>query len=105
MVYTFEELADIHLMYGLAQGNGREVRKLYLERFQNRRLQSYPTLASVDRRLRETGSFAISNTCIGHSRSVHTPEREEYVLDRFQETPSTRTRAVVAEISVSPATV
>ena len=43
--------------------------------------------------------------CIGLSRSVRTPETEEYLLDRFQETPSTSSRAGAAEISVSPATV
>ena len=105
MDYTFEELADMHLMYGLAQGNGREARRLYLERFPNRRLPSHPTFASVDGRLRETGSFAISNTCIGHSRSVRAPEKKEYVLNRFQERPSTSTRAVAAEISVNLTTV
>ena len=60
---------------------------------------------SVDKRLRETGSFAISNTCLGHSRYVRTPKTEEYALDRFQERPSTSTRAVAAEISVNLTTV
>ena len=92
-------------MYDLAQGNGSEVRRLYLQRFSNRRLPSHPTFASVDGRLRETGSFAISNSCTGHSRSVRSPEKEEYVLNRFQETPSTSTPAVAAEISLSPTTV
>lgn len=105
MDYTNEELTDMHLMYGLAQGNGREARKLYHERFPNRRLPSHPTFASVDRRLRETGSFAISNTGRGHPRTVRMPETEEYILDRFRQTPSTSTRAVAAETSVSPATV
>ena len=83
MDYPFEGLADLHLMYGLEQGNGREVRKLYLEWFPKSRFLSHPTFASVDRRLRETGSFAISNTCIRHFRSVSTPETEDYALDRF----------------------
>ena len=89
-------------MYGLAQENGLESRRLYLERFSNLCLPSHLTIASVDRRLRETGSFAISNNCIAHLRSLRTPETEEYVLDRFQEIPSSSTQAVAAEISVSP---
>ena len=105
MDYTFEKLADMHLMHGLAQGNGREARSLYLERFPNRCLPSHPTFVSVDRIVRKTGSFAISKTCIWHSRSVCMPETEEYVLDRFQETTFTSTRAMAAEISVSPSTV
>ena len=71
----------------------------------NRHPPSHPTFASADRRLREIDSFAISNTCTLHSRSVTPPETENYVLDRFQETPSTSTRAVTAEISVSSTTV
>ena len=33
---------------------------------------------------------------------MRTPETEEYVLNKFQEKHSTSTRAVAAEISVSP---
>ena len=80
MDFAFEELVDMRLMYGQVQGNGLEARRLYLDRFLNRCLPSHPTFAKVNRRLPEAGSFAISNTCIGHSRSVHTPETEEYVL-------------------------
>ena len=36
---------------------------------------------------------------------MRTPLTEVYALDRFQETPSTSTRAVATEISVFPATV
>ena len=62
MNYAYEELTNMHQIYGLAQENGREARKLYHERFPNRRLPAHPTFVSMDRRLRETGSFDISNT-------------------------------------------
>jgi hypothetical protein len=32
-VYTFQEMADMHLIYGHAYGNSREARHLYQQRF------------------------------------------------------------------------
>lgn len=99
--YTYEELADMHLTYGEAKGNGRAARRLYEQRFPTRRIPSHPTFASVDRRLRETGSFAIANSNAGRSRTARTPELEERVLTRFAAAPSTSTRAVADEMGVS----
>ena len=50
MDFTFAEYADMHLMYGLASCNALEARRLYEERFPDRK-----TFDRVDRRLRETG--------------------------------------------------
>jgi len=36
--FTFEELADMHLMYGLAEGNAAEARRFYADRYVNRKL-------------------------------------------------------------------
>lgn len=55
--FTFEELADMHLMYGLAEGNAAEARRLYADRYVNRRLPHWQTFVRVDRRLRETGNY------------------------------------------------
>lgn len=48
---------------------------------------------SVDRRLRETGSFTISNTGMRRPRNMQTPETKEVVLDRIGVVPSSSTRA------------
>lgn len=55
MEFTFAEYADMHLMYGLASCNALEARRLYEERFPNRRIPDRKTFERVDRRLRETG--------------------------------------------------
>jgi transposase len=55
---------------------------------------------SVDRRLRETGSFKLQRAGQG-ARTVRTPEFEEIVLDRFTEDPSVSTRTVASEMHVS----
>ena len=107
MDFTVEDLADMHLMYGLAQGNIHEVRRLYLERFPNRHLSSHPTFASVDRRLREFRlirylqflyrPFAICTYARNRRVRIGQISRDTLL--------STSTRAMAAKISVSPATV
>ena len=42
-VYTNAELADAHLMYGLADGNGAAAQRLYQERFPERRCSDRKT--------------------------------------------------------------
>lgn len=64
MAFTFNEYADMHLMYGLASCNALEAKRLYEERFPNRRIPDRKTFERVDRRLRETGKdYILFLTC------------------------------------------
>lgn len=56
--FTNSEMADMHLMYGLANCSGTEARRLYQERFPNRVLPCNKTFSTIHRRLAETGSFS-----------------------------------------------
>lgn len=53
--FTFNEYADMHLMYGLASRNCLEARRLYAEYFPNRALPDRRMFERIDIRLRETG--------------------------------------------------
>lgn len=55
MIYTFEEQADIHIMFARAFGNCEEAKRMYQEAFPNRRLPHRSVFLRVDRVLRETG--------------------------------------------------
>lgn len=55
MIYTYEEQADIHIMFGRAYGNCEEAKRLYEEAFPNRRVPHRSVFARVDRNLREKG--------------------------------------------------
>lgn len=55
--FTFEEYADMHLMYGLALCNAVQARRLYQERFPGRVIPDRKTFEATHRRLRETGNF------------------------------------------------
>jgi len=59
--FTNRELADMHLMYGISEGNAREAVRLYTERFPMRRAPDHRVFARLHQNLRETGSFMVSN--------------------------------------------
>ena len=46
-LYSNEEMADMRLMYGKANGNGREAVRLYSERYQNRRIPNHKLFANL----------------------------------------------------------
>jgi hypothetical protein len=54
-VYINAELADAHLMYGLADGNGAAAQCLYQERFPERSCPNRKTFEAIDRHVRNMG--------------------------------------------------
>jgi hypothetical protein len=79
-MYTNEELASMHYMCGLADGNTLEVRCLYQEQYPTRRLPDRKTLEGRQCRLCEHRSFARPPGTGGRPRNT-TPEEEEDVLN------------------------
>jgi hypothetical protein len=63
-------------------------------------VSNYRSFAIVDRRLRETGTFAVNRYSTGWGRSVRTPQFYEDVLQRFEKNPFTSTCAVVHAVGV-----
>lgn len=55
--FTNSEMADMHFIYGLANGNAREARRLYMERYPNRIIPNHKIFSSIHRRLVETGTL------------------------------------------------
>jgi hypothetical protein len=55
--FSNAEMADMHLAYGAAGGNGEEARRIYHQRYPERTIPQGRTFAAIDRRLRETGAF------------------------------------------------
>lgn len=131
--YTWAEKADMHLVYGKANGCGRRAQRLYREQFPNRMIPDYRTFTSIDRQLRETGGFKVSflSTCwvlhsflhsstykrcvppilqtnmrnTGRPRSVRTVGFEEAVLQHVDDMPATSTRSVAHRMDVAHSTV
>jgi hypothetical protein len=103
--YTWDEVTDILLAYGAADGNVRMAQRLYQERLPSRRLPHHSTFASINRRLRETGSLNVNRHDHGRGRTVRTPRLEKAVLNMVADTPSTSTRRVGHAMHASHTTV
>lgn len=100
MDYTHVELADIHYIYGLADGNSNAARRLYAERFPRRRLPNRRIFLAVHHCLRENSSFDVRRE-IGRPRNARIVQFEEEVLEHFDENPSTSTRAIAYRLGSS----
>ena len=105
--YTFsnEEMADIHFMYGRANGNACRAARFYHEAFPERRQPDSRVFTRSHQRLRETGAFTTNLRIPGRPRTVSTPQVEERVLQSVDENPGTSTRRIAAAENVSQTTV
>ena len=77
-------------MVCMANGNASEARRLYIDKYPNRRAPDPRTFSRVHHRLRETGSVFSVNAG-GRTRQLD-PIGEENVLQTVEEDPSTSTR-------------
>ncbi|GFT97666.1 transposase-like protein [Trichonephila clavipes] len=100
--FTNSELADIHFIYGLADGNGRAAVRLYRERYPTRRQPNHQTFARVHQNLVERGSFRATIEGTGRRRIARTPIFEEGVLHAVDQTPGTSVRALAASTGRFP---
>ncbi|KAJ8915386.1 hypothetical protein NQ315_008273 [Exocentrus adspersus] len=104
MDFTFGEYADMHLMYGLASCNALEARRLYKERFPDRRLPERKTFERVDQRLRETGTVAkAKRNCGNQINRGEVPEED--ILNAIEVDPSISVRKLAAQFNFPKTTV
>lgn len=99
--FTNFEFADMHYMYGLADGNALEARRLYEDRFPNRNIPDARTFSNIHRRLCEKGRFEPDNHLKGVQRTVRTPEIEVAVLNSIEEDPGLSTRKIGNNLNIS----
>ena len=104
-VYSNAELADAHLMYGLAYGNSRGAQRLYRERFPERRCPDRRTFEAIDHRLREHGTFKSATRDWGRPRRKRTPQLEEEILHAVDDNPSVSVRQLASTSNVDHMTV
>jgi hypothetical protein len=86
----------MHFMYGRANGNSWEARRLHAEHYPQRRIPSHKLFAKLHQRLSKSGSFAPRASDHGRPRSVRTPDMEVRVLRRVEEGPGTSVRRTAA---------
>nr|CAH7743487.1 unnamed protein product [Callosobruchus chinensis] len=80
MEHTNEEMADMHYVYGLSQGNGLEASRSYAEMYPQRQHPSHKIFSRLHQRLRECGSFDKSTQNCGRHREVRRPQLAKQYL-------------------------
>jgi hypothetical protein len=104
MMYSNQELADMHVMYNLVDSNSVVVRHLYQERYPGWRCLDGKTFLHIHHRLCEHGNFAPHVAKRGWPRST-TPEVQKDILDVVNETPGISTRRESMQVGVAHSTV
>ncbi|KMQ83534.1 hypothetical protein RF55_19752 [Lasius niger] len=97
--YTNAEMTDMHFVYGLANGNSLQAKRLYSEQFPNRRIPDRKTFVNIHQRFHDTGAFK-SNGGSGRPMTIRTVELEENVLNMVEEDPSTFTRKIAEDLNI-----
>ncbi|KAJ4451919.1 hypothetical protein ANN_03397 [Periplaneta americana] len=103
-MYSNQELAEIHFMYGKADCNAALARYLYQERYPQRQCPDRKTFVRLHYRLCEYGKFNSPGLGRGRPRST-TPEVQEEILEAVNTTPSISTRRVALQVNVPHTTV
>lgn len=98
--FSNEEMADMHMVYGTANGNARRAVRIYQERFPNRHLPDHRMFTALHRRLRENGSFTTNRRGLGRPGRLR-EDMEEDVLQHFRENPGTSTRAAARDLGIA----
>ncbi|KAJ4440078.1 hypothetical protein ANN_08211 [Periplaneta americana] len=94
-MYSIQELAEIHFMYGNADGNAALARRLHQERYPQRQCPDRKTFVRLHYRLCEYGKFNSPGSGRGRPRST-TPEVQEEILEAVNMTPFINTRRALS---------
>ncbi|KAL4096583.1 hypothetical protein QTP88_021509 [Uroleucon formosanum] len=98
--YLNAELADMHFIYGLCDGNTLASRREYENRFPGRRVPAPAMFARIHQALRDRGTFRRSLR-----EGVHNADLEREILDEVNRDPETSTRALARQFGVHHTTV
>lgn len=96
--FSNAEYADIVFMYGRADGNGSLARRMYQERYPNRRVPHVRVFYNTFRRLSESG---IHRAEPGVNPGRHSTSTEEDILAAFEADPGTSVRVIARNLNIS----
>ena len=63
--FTNVELVDMHLKYGVAEGNALRTTRMYQDRFPDRKIPGHRFFTYLHERLRDTDNFRVSRVHLG----------------------------------------
>jgi len=94
------EYCDLHLVYGLCDGNARAAVQEYHRRFPDRRIPSRIVFMRIHQTLRDTGSLP-SVSLQSEREVVRTINTRENLLQMVQRTPRLSTLRMASRIGLS----
>ncbi|ENN74511.1 hypothetical protein D910_00881, partial [Dendroctonus ponderosae] len=101
-MFTNIEYADMLLVMGECHSNVAEAVRTYANRFPNRRQPSAHVLRRLIQRARDTGRLAPRVQIeSGRPRDARVPDIEEQVLNLIAVDPSSSTRSIAQQITLS----
>lgn len=98
--YSNAELADMHFIYGLCNGNTRASQIEYENRFPLRRIPAPAMFSRIHQALRERGTFRRLPR-----EGIHNVDLEREILDEVNNDPETTTHALSRQFDVHHSTV
>ena len=104
-MYSNLEMADMHLMYSLANCNNVLSRKLYKEKFPLRKCPDRRLFETIHQRLRETGSFLSNLENHGRNQSKNTLKLQDELQSKLDKDASVSSRVLSKELNVSQSTI
>lgn len=103
--FSFSEMSDMLLTLGECRGNCAAAARLYEGKYPDRRIPNRKTFASIERRLRENGSFRVQRNDCGGPRTARTVQFDEEVLNLIGDDNSISTRSISRNLHVSKSSV
>lgn len=103
-MFTFNEYADMYLIYGACNSNAAEAVRQYRLRFPDRNQPSRNTFRRLDQRVRETGRLVRNAALTGRPRSTRTPQVEVAVVEAVEHDPTRSVRDIAREVGI-PSTI
>lgn len=100
MAFTNAEYADMHFIYGLCNGNSRQARIEYIQRYPLRRKPCERVFPQIHTRLRENGTFAPANYRSGRQGNIPV-DIETDIIAMVEEDPTISTRRIALRKNVS----
>jgi len=104
-IYTFSEQTDMILVLGFCEGNYSMSSRVYHEKFPDRRVPSRKTFKTLERRLREQGSFKPLTINRGRPRTARNACAVENILQTLEDVPGTSTRQLSVQFGTNKTTV
>ncbi|KAL4148262.1 hypothetical protein QTP88_002542 [Uroleucon formosanum] len=98
--YSNIELADMHFIYGLCNGNTRASQREYENRFPHQRVPAPVMFRRIHQALRERGTFRRSSR-----EGIRNVDLETEILDEVNRNPETSTRVFARQFGVHYSTV